>query len=181
MAATISVRRWTGSSSGPTKTNITGINTRANAEDTHTTTGTTNSILVPAVGTNYSYWVSTRLSVDAITAGVVDNLRWYTDGTNNFGTGVSCLGMTASSYVQASGSPGQTGLQLSSTNYPGLTADPINVYSFTSGSPKTVSGSASSTGDLGHFFVYQIEVGSTASSGATAADTFTWKYDDTSS
>ncbi len=65
MAATVTIRRWTGSSGAPTKTNITSINTRANAEDAHSTAGTSNSILIPTSGTNYSYWVATRLSVDA--------------------------------------------------------------------------------------------------------------------
>lgn len=181
MAATVTIRRWTGSSGSPTKTDITSINTRANAEDTHTTAGTSNSILIPTSGSNYSYWVSTRLSVDAISSGTVDNIKWYTDGTNNFGTGVTCVGSTASSYVQATGTAGTTGLDLSTSNHASLAATPSNVFALTSGSPQSVTGSATSTGDLGHFFVYQIVVDSTASSGATSSETFTWKYDDTSS
>lgn len=181
MAATVTIRRWTGASGGPTKDDITSINTRANAADSHSTAGTSNSILVPAAGTNYSYWVSTRLSVDAITAGTVDNLRWYTDGTNNFGTGITCVGNTASSYVQATGTAGQTGTQLTTGNHAGLSGAPVNVFTYTSASPATLTGTTTSTGDLGHFFIYQIEVASTASSGATASETFTWKYDDTSS
>jgi hypothetical protein len=181
MAATVTIRRWTGSSGSPTKTNITSINTRANAEDTHTTAGTTNSILIPAAGSNYSYWVSTRLSIDAITAGTVDNLKWYTDSTNNFGTGVTCIGNDADTYVQATGTPGQTGIELTVVNHTGLTAAPVDVFTFVVGTPKSVTGSGSSVGDVGDQFVYQIVVGTTAASGATAQETFTWKYDDTSS
>ncbi len=181
MAATITIRRWTGPVGSPTKTNITSINTRANAEDAHSTAGTTNSILVPVAGTNYSYWVSTRLSVDAITNGTVDNLNWYTDGSNNFGTGVNCKGNTATSYVTATGSPGTSGTQLSTTNYTSLTGAPVDVFALTASTPKVVSGSTATTGDFGDFFVYQIEVGSAAGSGATAGETFTWKYDDSSS
>ena len=181
MAATVTIRRWTGTSGSPTKTDITSINTRANAEDTHTTAGTTNSILIPAAGSNYSYWVSTRLSVDAITGGTVDNLKWYTDGSNNFGTGVTCIGESASAYVQATGTAGQTGIELTTTNHASLGTDPVNVFTYTSGSPKSLTGSSSTTGDIGHFFVYQMVVDSTAASGATASETFTWKYDDTSS
>lgn len=181
MAATVTIRRWTGSGGGPTKTDITSINTRANAEDTHTTAGTTNSILIPAAGSNYSYWVSTRLSIDTITGGTVDNLKWYTDGSNNFGTDIACVGNDANSYVQATGTPGQTGTELTTGNHTGLSGAPVNVFTFNSGSPKSIAGSSSSTGDVGDFFVYQIVVDSTALSGATAAETFTWKYDDTSS
>jgi hypothetical protein len=181
MAATVTIRRWTGGSGSPTKTNITSINTRANAEDAHTTAGTTNSILIPSGGSNYSYWVSTRLSVDAITSGTVDNIKWYTDSTNNFGTGVTCIGQSAGSYVQATGTPGQTGTELTAGNHAGLTGAPVDVFTFTSGVPKSLTGSTSTIEDVGQFFVYQMVVDSTAASGTTAPETFTWKYDDTSS
>jgi hypothetical protein len=55
------------------------------------------------------------------------------------------------------------------------------VFAFTASVPKIAGGTTTTTGDFGDFFVYQIEVGSTAGSGATAAETFTWKYDDSSS
>jgi len=179
LAATVQINRLTGS--GPTYTNITAINTRANAEDAHSTAGTTNSILIPTSGTNYSYWVTTQLEVTAITGGTVDNLRWYTDGSNNFGTGVTCKGQEATSYVQASGTPGTTGTQLTTGNHAGLTGSPVDVFTFTSGSPKTLTGTTSTAAKFGSRFVYQIEVGTTASSGATGSETWTWKYDDTSS
>lgn len=179
MAATVLIRRLTGA--GPTATDITSINTRANAEDAHTTAGTSNSILVPAAGTNYSYWVVTRLDVTAITSGTVDNVKWYTDGTNNFGTGVTCVGNTATGYVQATGTAGTSGTQLTTGNYATLAGAPSNVFAYTSGSPLSVTGSTTGTGQFGDRVVYQIEVGTTAASGATAQETFTWKYDDTSS
>lgn len=179
MAATVQIVRLTGS--GPTATDITGINTRANAEDAHTTAGTSNSILVPAAGTNYSYWVATRLNITAITGGTVDNVKWYTDGSNNFGTGVTCKAQTATGYVQATGTAGTTGTQLTTGNYATLTGAPVDAFTFTSAAPLSVSGSATVTGQFGDRVVYQIEVGTTAASGATAQETFTWKYDDTSS
>lgn len=181
MAATVTIRRWTGSSGAPTKTDITSINTRANAEDAHSTAGTSNSILIPSSGTNYSFWVSSRLSVDAITSGTVNNIKWYTDGANGLGTGVTCKTNTASSYVQATGTTGTTGNILNTTNHTGLAGATSDAFGFTSGSPKSVTGTTTSTGDLGDFVVYQIEVASTAGSGATPSETFTWQYDDTSS
>lgn len=181
MAATVTIRRWTGASGSPTKTDITGINTRANAEDAHSTAGTSNPIQVPSSGTNYSYWVNTRLSADTSPSGTIDNLRWYTDGANNFGTGVTCKGNTASAYTQATGTAGTSGDILNTTNNSNLAGATSDVFGFTSGSPKTVTGSISnpSTGDFGHFFVYQIEVATTAGPGATGQETFTWKYDET--
>lgn len=181
MAATVTIRRWTGSTGAPTKTDITNINTRANAEDAHSTAGTTNSILIPSSGSNYSFWVATRLSVDAITAGTVNNIKWYTDGANSFGTGVTCVGNTATTYIQATGSTGTTGDQMTTSNYTTLASTPTDVFANTTGSPKSVSGSTTTTGDTGDFFVYQVVVGTTAASGSTATETFTWQYDDTSS
>lgn len=179
MAATVLIRRLTGA--GPTATDITSINTRANAEDAHSTAGTTNSILVPAAGTNYSYWVVTRLDVTAITSGTVDNVKWYTDGANNFGTGVTCKVNTASGYVQATGTAGTSGTQLTTGNYATLAGAPVDAFTYTSASPLSVTGTTSTTGQFGDRVVYQIEVGTTAASGATAQETFTWRYDDTSS
>lgn len=179
MAATVLIRRLTGA--GPTATDITSINTRANAEDAHTTAGTSNSILVPAAGSNYSFWVVTRLDVTAITAGTVDNVKWYTDASNNFGTGVTALVSTATTYVQATGTTGTTGTQLTTGNYSTLAGAPVDPFTYTSGSPLAVTGTTSATGQFGDRVVYQLVVGTTAASGATAQETFTWRYDDTSS
>ncbi len=179
MAATVTIRRLT--STGPTSTDITSINTRANAEDAHSTAGTTNSILVPAAGSNYSFWVVTQLNITAITSGTVDNVKWYTDGTNNFGTGVTALVNTATGYVQATGTTGTTGTQLTTGNYATLAGTPVDPFTYSSGSPLSVSGSATTTGAFGDRVVYQLVVGTTAASGATAQETFTWRYDDTSS
>lgn len=179
MAATVLIRRLT--STGPTLTDITSINTRANAEDAHSTAGTTNSVLIPAAGSNYSFWVATRLDVTAITAGTVNNIKWYTDGSNNFGTGVTAIGNTATSYIQATGTTGTTGTQLTVGNYSTVTT-PVDPFTFTSGSPKSVTGSTSSVSAVfADLFVYQLVVGTTAASGASAQETFTWQYDDTSS
>lgn len=185
MAATVQIARKTGASPG-SPTDITSINTRANAEDTHTTAGTSNPIRVPAAGTNYSYWVTTRLNVTVTPAGTIDNLRWYTDGSNNFGTGVTCKGEGASTgadagYRIATGTPGETGTQLTTGNHTGLDGAPIDVFGHTSGSPKSLTGTISNptTGQFGDHFVYQIEVGTSAGAGATSAETWTWRFDET--
>jgi hypothetical protein len=181
MAATVTIRRWTGASGGPTKTDITGINSRANAEDAHSTAGTTNPVRIPDAGSNYSYWVTTRLSCDVTPAGTINNLRWYSDGNNNLGTGVTCVGAVGSNYVQATGTQGTSGTELTQGNHAGLDEAPANVFTYTSGSPKSLTGSISNpnTGDFGQFFVYQVAVASTAGPGATASETFTWQYDET--
>jgi hypothetical protein len=120
------------------------------------------------------------LSASTTPTGTIDNIRWYADGANNFGTGVTCKGEQATSYVQATGTVGTTGSQLTTGNYSTVTT-PVDVFTYTSASPKSVTGSIvnANTGDFGNFFVYQIEVGTTASPGTTAQETFTWLYDET--
>jgi hypothetical protein len=186
MAATVLIRRRTGASGSITETDITGINTRANAEDAHSTAGTTNPIKVPASGTNYSYWVSTRLDATVTPAGTIDNLRWFTDGANGLGTGITAKGAKASTttdagYREATGTPGETGTQLLQANHSGLDEAPADIFGFTSGSPKALTGSISnpSTGQFGDHWVYQIEVDDTAGPGASGSETLTFRYDET--
>jgi len=184
MVATIQIHRWVGASPG-SGTDITSTTNRANAADA-VNDGTSNPIQIPAAGTNYSYWVSTRLKCTVTPAGTVNNLRWYTDGANGFGTGVTCKCAKASTgadsgYRQATGTPGVTGTQLTQVNHTGLDAAPVDAFTLTSGSPLSLNGSINNpnTGDFGDFLVYQIEVDNSASPGATNAETFTWKYDET--
>jgi hypothetical protein len=180
MAATVDILRWTGTTGAPVKTIITGINTRANAMDAHSLADTSSPVQIPAAGSNYSFWVCTRLSCSATPAGTINNLRWYSDGANNFGTGITAQGNEATAYTQAIGTVGQTGTQLTVGNYPSVTT-PVDCFTLTAAAPKSLAGSLSNpaTGDFGSFFVYQITVASTAGPGATSQETWTWKYDET--
>jgi len=191
MAATVIIERHTGAPSGgggTTQSDITSINTRANAQDAHEIADVDNPIQIPSSGTNYSYWVSTRLECTVAPAGTIDNLKWYTDGSNNFGTGVTCKVKEANEganegYRQATGTVGQTGNQLTQAAHTGLvgTVEPADAFTYTSGSPLALAGSTTTTtvDGFGDFVVYQIEVGTTAGPGATAQETFTFKYDET--
>lgn len=183
MAAAVQIRRWTGSSGGPTKTNITSINTRANAEDVHTTASTDNPIKIPAAGANYSYWVSTRLFANSAPSGKIDNIRWHTDGTANFGTGVDAIvGQASTTYYGATGTLGTTGTELTTSSYGSLSAPPVDAFSTypSAATNLAVTGSVSmATGDFGNFVVYQLTVGATANPGPTSMETFTWLYDET--
>lgn len=178
MAATVIINRWTGA--GPTQTDITSSNTRASTSD-DPAPGTANPIPIPAAGTNYSFWVSTRLEVTVTPDGTINNIQWYTDGANGFGTGVTVNGQDASAYVQATGTVGSTGDELTQGNHANLSAAPVDVFTFDSGSPKAITGSMTNpnTGDLGDFFVYQFAVADTAAAGATPQETFTWQFDET--
>lgn len=175
----VQIRRKTGA--GETATNITSINTRLNAEDAHTTAGTTNSILKPASGTNYSYWCATRLHYDGAGTGTINNIKWFTDGTNSLGTGRGLSVGTATGYVQATGTEGETGAVLNGTNYTGFTLGNANAFTYTTASPLDVTGTVTnpSTEDFGHYVVVQASVADTASAGASATETISFRYDST--
>lgn len=185
MAATVIINRHTGagtSNGGTTFTAITSGNTRASTSDAPVP-GTSDPIPIPGAGTNYSYWVSTRLQCTVAPSGTIDNLQWYSDATG-FGTGVTVNGADASTGVDAgyriaTGTQGTTGTQLTTGNHTGLDAAPVDVTTLTSGSPRALGGSTTTTAHFGDLFVYQFAVGTTASAGTTPANTFTFQYDET--
>jgi len=183
MAATIIIERHVGTATadgGTTKTDITSINTRASQADAHKTTETTDPIPIPGAGTNYSFWVSTRLSCTVTPTGTVNNVKWYSDAAS-FGTGVTVVGAKASTGATVGYRIAASAIQLTTGNHTGLDATPVNVTTLTSGSPLAITGSITnpSTGRFGDLFVYSFEVGTSATAGATSQNTFTWQYDET--
>ena len=183
MAATVVIQRFNGAGASAT---IMGANTVGGTEDAAQILAdaslSTSPIQIPVSGTNYGYWVTTGLDVVVAPATAINNIRWYTDGTDNLGTGVALKTqddsfIRASQYDQASGIPGVTGNPLSS--HLGVTGSIVNAFSFTSGAPLNVVGSiGSTTGALGEYVVYQFEVINTASPGPTAQETITWAFDE---
>lgn len=178
MAATVQIRRLTGA--GPTSTNITSINTRLATDDTHTTAGTTHPIAIPTgISPNFSFWASFQLNATVAPSVLINNIRWYTDGSNSLGTDVDMnAGTTSAGYVQATGVVGTSGDAVDGTSYPGTDGDWGPAFSCTSGSPLVVAGSQAGTGAFGDLVVCQISVNSTAVPGATTQETITWKWDE---
>lgn len=182
MAATVQIRRWTGTTGAPSQSAIQSINTRANAVDSHTTGDTASPIQIPTSGTNYSYWVSTRLFASVAPSGTIDNIRWHTDGSAGFGTGVDANVAAATAYRQATGTPADSGDQLTTAAYSELVAAPVDAFSTYPNATTNLSVAGSivaTTGDIGNFVVYQITVGTSAGPGATTPETFTWLFDET--
>lgn len=182
MPATIQIRRWTGSGAG-SGTNITSATTRASTSDA-ASPGDTNPIPIKLSGTNYSFWVSTRLYASTAPDGTIDTLQWFSDGANGWGTGYTAKVADASTgvnsgYRQATGTVGTTGNILNSTNHTGLDSTPADFFSKTAASPLSLGGSTTGTGDFGDYVVFQIEVADTAASGTLTAEIFTFRYDET--
>lgn len=178
MAATIIINRHTGagtSNGGTTFTDITSGSTRLSQSDSPSP-GTSNPI--PAVTTSYSYWATFRLQCTVAPSNLVNNLKWYSDGSSA-GTGLTYNGADASTggnagYIQAA-----SAIQLTTGNHSGLDASPVDVSTLTSGSPRTLGGSTAGTGHFGDLFVAQLAVTSSASPGTVASRTWTFQYDET--
>ena len=165
-----------------TKTAIQGINTVASSADIHQEVAASlYPIKVPETGNNYSYWVSTRLQTGAVgPAGSITNIRWYSDGSNNFGSGVTCKVAHATDYVVAMGTQGVSGAELNNINNPKLVNTPALFTTYISPSPMVVPGSTSLPDtDFGNFVVYQIIIDSSTNAGVSGTETFTWIYDET--
>ena len=178
MAATVKIYRHHGET--PTKTEVNDINTRLMAEDSHSTAGTTNPIRVPDTGSNYSYWATFRLNVTAnAETNTINNMKWYTDGSNDLGTGIEMEVAKASAYGQAVGTEGTSGSALS--NHAHLITSVTGAFNYASGSPldiDTTSTGTGSTGEIGDFVVVQMKVGTTAGAGASTQETITFQYDE---
>jgi hypothetical protein len=182
MAATVTIRRYTGTSGSPTLNDVTATTTIFNSSDNHYTSATVNPVVIPTSSSNYSYWQAFRLSADTTPATSISNLKVYTDGANSSPSGVTWVGNTATSYVQATGTSGTTGIILNTSNYATLAAAAADIFTWTSGSPKSVTGSISnpSTGAFGDWVVVQMVVASSVTStGTTTAEALSFVYDET--
>jgi hypothetical protein len=187
MVATIEINRLTGPAGTIVETLITSLNTRANTADAHSTNDTASPIEIPSGADNFSFWVNTQLDATVAPDNLIDNLEWFTDGSNTYGTGVTADVAQAAraSYTQATGTGGVTGIILTDANYTGGTltpATPTDVFAEVTGAPLTVTGSTTGTGQFGNIVVYQVTVDNTAGPGdapPVTPETFTWRYDET--
>lgn len=155
------------------------------------TIDTNNKLVIPAAGTNYSFWKQIYLYCDAPDGNSLDNLKTYADGANNFGTGVDLQVSTSfptknsgsdAGYEVATGS-GDSGDEMQA-NHAGVTGK-ASIFTYTSGSP--LSGpSISEAGavidlatETSNYLVFQMDVASTAGPGELPVDeTITIQYDE---
>ena len=171
MAATTAVYQYTGS--GPTGSSITNL--RYKTADDSSGTDTTYPLVKPAAGTNYSYvaWVALYVSVAPATN--ITNIKWYTDGSSGYGTGVTVKGIQTNTYAQATGTQGTSG-DLSSTVYTSGT----DLFTYTSASPLSVTSNATTgTGRYSYYVASQMSLSTSVTAGTLTAETFTFRFDET--
>ncbi len=171
MAATIEIHELTSdANTGVDKTSGT-VRFKAVASTTSTSVDASDPLVIPTSGTDYSYVKKLRLYMEDAPDTQVSNLRWYSDGSSGFGTGVGCsvknIGTTFGTHYDTAMSGG------------------VSLFNYTSGSP--LDGDTTDAGPfvpadvdtyIGDIIELQISVADTATSGALSAETLTAAYDE---
>lgn len=182
MAATVQIRKLTGENSSITSTDVSSGSIQFGTSDEATSPST---LPVPSSGSNYSYWVTLQLNATVAPDNALNNVNFYGDGTNSFGTGVDAIVTTASGYASAVGTPGTSGSLLNNAGHDGLTGldgdgatSPL--FDFSSGCKLSVSGSIdTSTGSFGDRVMVQLNVVDTAGPGNSGEEVLTFEWDET--
>lgn len=143
-------------------------------------------IPIPPSGTKYSKWKSIYLKCTSPPNTQVNNLKFYTDGSN-FGTGIT---VRVGQQFPTKNSGSNTGYKVATpvdtailNNYSGITSV-ADAFTFTSGSPLTgpsiteASNIITASNQTTNYLILQMEVISTASPGDLADETFTLQYDE---
>ena len=168
MAATIQIHEMSALAAGTDKTS----GTVRFKEADNATVDAVNPLQVPAVGSIYSYTKKLRVKMTDPPNTSVSNLRWYTDGSNTFGTGIGVNVCNRGTNWVA--------------NYKTAMATPINLFSFISAatafdgdvtdtSPFLPADDDSYIGDLVEL---QMSIASTAPHRTLVAETLTLAYDE---
>lgn len=170
MAATVEIRSFHGS--GPTDT-AWPSNGLFDRSDTDPTGTTSNPLLIPGSGTNYSWTKYWKLKFVTSPTGNATNLRAY--GPNaDVATGVKMYMGKKASYIQPN-SGDESALLSTLLDLNG---------NYTSGSPLTInSGTVITNPSTGFgtqdYLALQAGVGTTASLGTTTGFTVTYRWDET--
>lgn len=164
MAATVTLRVYTGSSAGTQSSSVTGIDF-ISADNATNSSGNrvANPITIPPSGVTRSYEKWLKLYVDVAPDNQIGNILFWTDGS--FDTGVTIYGGTTA-----------TGATPTSSDSSVATT---NITTWTSGAKFTWdAGPYTTTGAIDDFLVLQMDVASTASVGNMTQETFTYSYDE---
>lgn len=169
MAATIQIREMTtDADTGVDKTSGT-VRFRDVASTTSTDVNTDNPLVVPTSGTNYSYVKKLRAYMEAPPNTNITDMRWYTDGSSGFGTGVA---VTAKNIGTTFG-----------THYKTAMSGGADLFGYTSGSPLNGDGTdagpfvpADDNTYIGDIIELQMSVADTATNGALTPENVTLAY-----
>ena len=162
MAATVQIIEKNGA--GGTGTDKTSGTIRFKNAD-NATVNTSNPMVKPGAGTDYSYEKWIRFNVTGGTYTEISNIKAYCDGSVSFGTGVTVYAKAVTNYATPAEATSATGY--------------ADIATYTSGSPLTLgAGPFTSTGEKADHLVMMMAVASTASGGLTPTETLTIAWDE---
>lgn len=174
MAATVIIREYNGTSGAEVGTDKTSGTIRFKNAD-NATVDANNPLVKPSAGVDRSFekWLRLRITGTGPT-GQITNPQFYTDGTNNFGTGISAFIRTTNPGVYAT--PAE----------PGSDAAGTDIFTYNTGSRKDMdavnAGPFTGTNtDIADFAVLWMTLATTvtAPQNPTASETITFSYDET--
>lgn len=133
----------------------------------------------PDIGVNRALVKSIALIALTAPDTGINNVKIYTDGNLPWAGCTMYVGNeTPGTYRQATGS-GNSGDEML-TVYSGLITGKTNFFTYTSGAPKSVSGSIGYvTGQISDFVVLQTDLSTSATGGHMPLEDITWQYDET--
>lgn len=165
MVATVQIVEKNGA--GGTQTDKTSGTIRFKNAD-NSTVDTSNPMVIPGAGSDWSYEKWVRLNVTVAPSTQISNIRAYTDGSSGFGTGVSLWWKNGGNYSTPAEGTASTGY--------------TDAFTYTSGATlglgTTNAGPYTGTGEKGDHLVMLLQVASTATQGSLTAETLTIAYDE---
>ncbi len=177
MAAVYTVERLTGA--GPSPGTVTNV--RLRTDDTNTQ-DLTNPVPIAGV-LKRSYGASIRLEFSG-TFSQIDNIRHFCDGSIDFTHGTSGAlqinstpaGVTDAQYVQATGTPGDTGDEL--VTYHSNVSAKTDIENHTQGAPLTFDAGPYTVADNSNHVVMQEDLDTDGVQGLQTAETLTIRVDE---
>lgn len=162
MAATVQIIEKNGA--GGTATDKTSGTIRFKNAD-NATVDTSNPMVKPTSGTDYSFEKWLRMNVTGGSYTSISNIKAYSDGANGLGTGVGLFAKAVASYATPAEGTSTTGY--------------ANFFTYNAGSALSLgAGPFSGTGEKGDHCVMLMTVDSTATGGVTPSETFTMAWDE---
>lgn len=162
MAATVQIVEKNGA--GGTATDKTSGTIRLkNADDA--TVDLNNPLTIASGQTDYSYEKWLRLKCTVAPSGQISNLKFYTDGSSGFGTGVNLWAKAVTSYATPAEGTATTGYS--------------TAFGYVAGTALALgTGTHTGTGEIGDHVVLLMTVADTAGQGVKTAETITFSYDE---
>lgn len=162
MAATVQIVEKNGA--GGTQTDKTSGTIRFKNAD-NSTVDTSNPMVKPPSGTDYSFEKWLRFNVSGGTYTEISNIKSYSDGANGLGTGIGLYAKAVTAYSTPAEATATTGY--------------TSFFTYTSGSALTLgAGPYTSTGEKGDHLVMIMTVDNTATGGMTPTETLTVSWDE---